>query len=114
MERDGYHVLVDLLREPGLRGRASRRLQRTALRPAHRGAGCGGCSATPSPRSCWSALTVAFAVVLSLRYYHRLAALAPPALVWTVLSAFYLVLALPLAVQLLRPAVEPGLPARSR
>ncbi|MGZ4166291.1 MAG: hypothetical protein ACXVRW_07850 [Solirubrobacteraceae bacterium] len=32
-----------------------------------------------------------------------LAKLAPPALVWTVLSAFYLVLALPLAVQLLRP-----------
>ena len=51
----------------------------------------------------WSVLTVAFAVVLSLRYYPILAKLAPPALVWTVLSAFYLVLALPLAVQLLRP-----------
>ncbi len=52
---------------------------------------------------CWSALTVAFAVLLSLRYYDRLVALAPPALVWTVLAAFYLVLALPLAAQLLRP-----------
>jgi hypothetical protein len=51
----------------------------------------------------WSVLTVVFAVVLSLRYYPVLAKLAPPALVWTVLSAFYLVLALPLAVQLLRP-----------
>ena len=51
----------------------------------------------------WSVLTVAFGVVLSLRYYHVLAKLAPAALVWTVLSAFYLVLALPLAVQLLRP-----------
>lgn len=51
----------------------------------------------------WSVLTVAFAVVLSLRYYPVLSKLAPPALVWTVLSAFYIVLALPLAVQLLRP-----------
>jgi putative peptide zinc metalloprotease protein len=102
MERDGYHVLVDLLGEPGLRRRASRRLYGLLS----------GRSAGGSDRRlliyalaslAWSALSVAFAVVLSLRYYHTLAALAPPALVWTVLSAFYIVLALPLAVQLLRP-----------
>jgi hypothetical protein len=51
----------------------------------------------------WSGLTIGFAVIMSLRYYDTLASLAPPALVWTVLSAFYLVLALPLAVALLRP-----------
>jgi hypothetical protein len=51
----------------------------------------------------WSVLTVAFAVALSLRYYDTLISLAPPALVWTVLAAFYLLLALPLAAQLLRP-----------
>ena len=42
-------------------------------------------------------------MVLSLRYYHQLVALAPEALVWTLLAAFYLVLALPLAATLLRP-----------
>lgn len=52
---------------------------------------------------CSSAVMVGFAVVISLRYYDRLSALIPPALVWTVLAAFYLVLALPLTVTLLRP-----------
>jgi putative peptide zinc metalloprotease protein len=101
MERDGYHVLVDLLREPGLRRRATRHLHEVLS----------GRGPVDSRRLLvyavaslvWSVLTVAFAVVLSLRYYPVLAKLAPPALVWTVLSAFYLVLALPLAVQLLRP-----------
>jgi putative peptide zinc metalloprotease protein len=101
MERDGYHVLVDLLLEPGLRRRATRHLHEVL-------SGHG----PPDSRRLliyavaslvWSVLTVAFAVVLSLRYYPVLAKLAPAALVWTVLSAFYLVLALPLAVQLLRP-----------
>ncbi|HEY5429264.1 MAG TPA: hypothetical protein VIK04_09110 [Solirubrobacteraceae bacterium] len=102
MERDGYHVLVDLLREPGLRRRASRRLY---------GVLSGRGDGTADRRLLiyaiaslvWSALTVAFAVILSLRYCHRLASLAPSALVGTLLSAFYLVLALPLAVVLLRP-----------
>jgi putative peptide zinc metalloprotease protein len=101
MDRDGYHVLVDLLREPGLRRRATRHLHEVLS----------GKGPADSRRLLvyaiaslvWSVLTVAFAVVLSLRYYPILAKLAPPALVWTVLSAFYLVLALPLAVQLLRP-----------
>jgi hypothetical protein len=51
----------------------------------------------------WSALTVAFAIAMSLRYYHRLVLVAPRAVVWTLLGAFYLVLALPLALTLLAP-----------
>ncbi|MGH2910338.1 MAG: hypothetical protein ACRDK8_13720 [Solirubrobacteraceae bacterium] len=51
----------------------------------------------------WSVVMVAFAVVMSLRYYDRLSRLVPPTLVWTVLAAFYLILALPLTVTLLRP-----------
>jgi putative peptide zinc metalloprotease protein len=104
LERDGYHVLVDLLGEPGLRRRASRRLAQALS---------GQRAAAPEPDGrllgyavaslAWSAITVGFAVTLSLRYYHRLALLAPPALVWTVLAAFYLLLTLPLALTLLRP-----------
>lgn len=52
---------------------------------------------------CWSALTVAFAIAMSLRFYHRLVSVAPRAVVWTLLAAFYLVLALPLAVSVLAP-----------
>ncbi|MGA9859105.1 MAG: hypothetical protein WBQ18_14670 [Solirubrobacteraceae bacterium] len=102
MERDGYHVLVDLLQRPGLRRRASARLQ-AVLSGRAVGPGDPRLLAYGVASLVWSALTVAFGVMLSLRYYHRLAALAPPALVWTVLAAFYLVLALPLAMQLLRP-----------
>lgn len=103
LERDGYHVLVDLLREPGLRRRASRRLSDVLSGRALTGQRGGHLLIYGLASLCWSALTVAFAVVLSLRYYHQLVALAPEALVWTLLAAFYLVLALPLAAQLLRP-----------
>jgi putative peptide zinc metalloprotease protein len=108
LERDGYHVLVDALREPGLRRRAAKRLTDAI-------AGVDEYEPTAGPGQprrllgygiasvCWSMVMVAFAVVMSLRYYHRLAGLIPPTLVWTVLAAFYLVLALPLAVTLLRP-----------
>ena len=107
LERDGYHVLVDALREPGLRRRAARRLTDAI-------AGTGG-DQQPTPAGpdrllgyglaslAWSMVMVAFAVVVSLRYYDRLSRLIPPTLVWTVLAAFYLVLALPLTVTLLRP-----------
>jgi putative peptide zinc metalloprotease protein len=102
MERDGYHVLVDLLREPGLRRRAFGRLH-GVLSGSDAAASGGRLLGYAIASLVWSALTVAFAVALSLRYYHRLVSLAPPALVWTVLSAFYLVLTLPLAARLLRP-----------
>lgn len=102
MERDGYHVLVDALGMPGLRRRAARRLH-AALSGRGGGAGDRALLAYGVASLVWSAVTVAFGVLMSLRYYRVLADLAPPALVWTVLCAFYLVLALPLAAGLLHP-----------
>ncbi len=77
LERDGYHVLVDLLREPGLRRRASQRLNDVLGRSRVRLAGADRLLVYGLASLCWSALTVAFAVVLSLRYYDQLVALAP-------------------------------------
>ena len=37
---------------------------------------------------CWSALTVAFAIAMSLRYYHRLISVAAHAVVLTLLAAY--------------------------
>jgi len=103
LERDGYHILTDLLGEPGLRrqsaaavaavlsGRVPRSRERRLL------------WRYGMASLCWSALTVAFAIAMSLRYYHRLVSVAPPALVWTLLAAFYIVLALPPALQLVLP-----------
>jgi putative peptide zinc metalloprotease protein len=108
LERDGYHVLVDVLREPGLRRRASKRLSDALAGTAssERADGDRRLLRYGVASLCWSALAVAFAVFMSLRYYKPLAELVPPALVWTVLSGFYLLLALPLAVQLLRPLLS--------
>ena len=102
LERDGYHVLVDLLREPGLRRRAiAGHLPRRRARPSRR-------RAAPAARlrdrlAGWSAADRRLRRGLVAALLPPSAALAPPALVWTVLAAFYLVLALPLAVTLLRP-----------
>ncbi len=111
LQRDGYHVLVDALREPGLRKRAAERVNRAIAgvpEPTTTASGSGG---TGRDRLlgygiaslAWSVVMTAFAVVMSLRYYDRLTRLMPPTLVWTVLAAFYLVLALPLTLTLLRP-----------
>jgi putative peptide zinc metalloprotease protein len=108
LQRDGYHVLVDALREPGLRRRASERLNAAIAGTTEPGEAGGGRSRDRLlgygiASLGWSLVMVAFAVVVSLRYYARLSRLIPPTLVWTVLAAFYLVLALPLTVTLLRP-----------
>jgi putative peptide zinc metalloprotease protein len=104
MERDGYHALVDLLGQPGLRRRSAvalqRRLRGGAAAAAERPLILYGAASLA-----WTAAMAGFAVLVSLRYYDRLARLAPPALVWTVLAAFYLVLVLPLGLGLLRPLV---------
>jgi putative peptide zinc metalloprotease protein len=67
LERDGYHVLADLLGAPGLRRRAAQRVREILAGRATR--------ADSEPllwryglaSLCWSALTVAFAIAMSLR-----------------------------------------------
>ncbi len=108
LERDGYHVLVDVLHEPGLRRRARRRLAELLSGRSGREPGSRRLLVYAVASLGWSAVAAAFAVVLSLRYYHRLAALVPPALVWTLLAAFYVLLVLPLAVTLVAPLLSRG------
>ena len=103
LERDGYHVLADLLRAPGLRRRAAQRVREILAGRATRADSDPLLWRYGVASLCWSALTVAFAIAMSLRYYHRLVSVAPRAVVWTLLGAFYLVLALPLALTLLGP-----------
>jgi putative peptide zinc metalloprotease protein len=103
LERDGYHVLADLLRAPGLRRRAAQRVREILAGRATRAESHPMLWRYGVASLCWSALTVAFAIAMSLRYYHRLVSVAPRALVWTLLGAFYLVLTLPLALTLLGP-----------
>lgn len=103
VERDGYQILVDLLREPGLRRRAREQLARRLS---------GGGHAADSPvlaryavfGLAWSAVAACFAAGMSLRYEPRLAQLAPEPAVWAVLAALWVAFFLPVIVVLARPA----------
>ena len=105
VERDGYQILVDLLREPGLRRRAREQLAR---RLSGRG------SATDSRLLtryavfgvAWSVLAACFAVGMSLRYEPQLAELAPEPVVWAAFAAVWVALFVPVIAVLAGPMRE--------
>jgi putative peptide zinc metalloprotease protein len=105
IDRDGYHILVDYLREPGLRARAKDQFNRRLT---------GKGRATDSPVLArysiaalgWSILAAGFAIFMSLRYEPVMSALAPGYVVWTVLGTMWLALFIPVFVVLGRPLVE--------
>jgi putative peptide zinc metalloprotease protein len=106
VERDGYHILVDLLREPGLRRRAREQLRA-------RLAGESGAPESAVLRRyslaglAWSVLGAALAVGLSLRYLPAFETLAPPPVVWTFMGAIWLTLFAPVVAMI-------GLPLLAR
>ncbi len=76
LQRDGYHILVDVLREPLLRRNA-----RYALLALG-----------------WSAIAALFAIVMSLRYRPAFEALAPGWVVWSLMAAVWAALLAPVAL----------------
>jgi len=105
LDRDGYHMLVDWLREPGLRRRARDQLDR---RLSGRGAG------TDSPvlrryalaGLAWSVAAAVFAIFLSLRYEKVAVELAPAWVVWVVLVTLWVALFVPVVWVIGRPLVR--------
>jgi putative peptide zinc metalloprotease protein len=106
LDRDGYHMLVDRLGEPGLRRRA-----RAHLAAVISGRG----RAADEPRAlliyavaglAWTVVAVAFVIVMTTRYYEVLTSLAPAEVVWGVLGAFYLLMFVPVLVMVGRPLLE--------
>jgi putative peptide zinc metalloprotease protein len=104
VERDGYHILVDVLREPGLRQRAREELRR-------RIAG-GGEAASPVIARyalfglAWSAFGALLGIAMSLRYEPAVAAFAPAPVVWPAMSAVWLALLVPVIAAVGPPALE--------
>jgi putative peptide zinc metalloprotease protein len=104
VERDGYHILVDVLREPNLRRRARVELRQRIL-------GEPGSGSTVLRRYAllglaWSVLGASVAVAMTLRYEPRLARLAPPVVVWPVMLALWGALFVPVAVAVVPPLRE--------
>ncbi len=105
IERDGYHMLVDHLREPGLRRRAREQF-------ARRLSGRGRSSDSPVLARyslwglAWTVLAGAFAIVLSLRYAPLMTAVAPKEVVYVVLGTLWVAFFIPAVVIVGRPLLD--------
>jgi putative peptide zinc metalloprotease protein len=102
IERDGYHILVDWLREPGLRRRAKEQLNRRLS---------GGGASTDSPVLAryaifglvWSCLAACFAIAFSFRYEKIFLELAPKPVVYGVMGTLWVAFFLPVIIVLGKP-----------
>jgi putative peptide zinc metalloprotease protein len=102
LERDGYHILVDVLREPGLRRRA-----REQLAQRMRGRGEAADSRVLHRYAvlsiAWTAGAALFVAVLSLRYEAPLAAAVPKPIAWLLLAGLWAALLTPVALMVAGP-----------
>jgi FHA domain len=104
LERDGYQILADVLREPSLRRRSILQLRRRLA---------GGAQASDSRVLTryalfalgWTTVAAAFAVAMSVRYEPVLATLVSPAAAWALLAALWLTLFTPV-VAIVAPALR--------
>jgi putative peptide zinc metalloprotease protein len=102
IERDGYHMLVDALDEPGLRRRAKEQLERRL-----KGEG----AATDSPVLArysvwgvvWLVVAACFAVTVTLRFKDAFLAAAPESVVYGVMGTLWAVFFLPVVFVLGKP-----------
>lgn len=105
LDRDGYHILVDWLREPGLRRRARDQFQR---RLSGRG------RSTDSPvlfrysvaGLVWGVMMGGFAIFMTLRYEPVMSSLAPKTVVWIVLGTLWVAVFIPVVVVLAKPLFQ--------
>jgi FHA domain len=105
IDRDGYHILVDYLREPGLRKRAKDQFSRR-LSGQPRGSDSRVLARYSIAGVGWSILAAGFAIFMSLHYEPILSALVPSYVVWTVLGTVWVGVFIPVFIVLGKPLVE--------
>jgi Zn-dependent protease len=106
LDRDGYHILVDVLHEPGLRRRAK---EQFARRLSGRGR-----AEDDSPVLAryslfgllWSLLAALFVIAITLRYRTALEAVTSAWIVWTVIATVWVAVFIPVVIVLGRPLVD--------
>jgi putative peptide zinc metalloprotease protein len=108
LDRDGYHIMVDALREPGLRRRSREQFQRLLSGGAAREGDSPVLTRYAIAAVVWSVLAVGFAAALSTRYYAVLEQLAPDGLVWFAFACLYLTLFVPVVYSLAKPLWRRG------
>jgi putative peptide zinc metalloprotease protein len=108
LERDGYQILVDVLRRPQLRERASEELQRR-LAGGKPGPDSIMLARYSAFRVAWLGLAGLFSVAMSLHYQARFAALVPAPVAWGVMALLWIAFFVPVTL-----ALAPVLHARVR
>jgi putative peptide zinc metalloprotease protein len=104
LDRDGYHILIDVVRQPNLRAKARTWLAaRLAGRPAE---GARALVIFSVATILWSVVTALFALGMTLRYYDVMLEFAPRELVWGLLGSFFMVLLIPLFVMAGAPLLQ--------
>ena len=105
LDRDGYNMLVDTLGEPGLRRRSKEWLAaRLSGKPGVEREWTLALYAVAA--LVWSVLGAGFAILISMRYYSRLAMLVPKTVLWAVFGGFYALLFLPVVISIGKPLFE--------
>jgi putative peptide zinc metalloprotease protein len=102
LDRDGYHILVDVLREPGLRRRAREQFARRLS---------GGATTGDSPvlaryslwGLAWSVLAALFVIAVTLRYRTVLESVTPAWIVWTVMATVWVAVFIPVVIVIGKP-----------
>jgi putative peptide zinc metalloprotease protein len=105
VERDGYHILVDVLREPGLRRRAREQLRRR-LSGERRSTDSRMLERYSIAGFAWTVMAVGFAALMSLRYEAMLERLVAPGVAHVLLGALWLLLLAPLVAMVGVPLLD--------
>jgi putative peptide zinc metalloprotease protein len=99
IERDGYNILVDFLREPRLRQRARQQFAQK-LSGTTRGEQTSSVLGRYALAGViWSVLAAVIIIIFAVRYYDRFAALIPHGLLVTLFVVFCVVLFVPVLMQ---------------
>jgi putative peptide zinc metalloprotease protein len=94
-ERDGYHMLADALRQPGLRSRARRQLGAVLSGRPRPADGSRVLTLYGAAVAAWSLVAAALAVAAADGYRSELATHMPEPVVWALLAALYACLLVP-------------------
>jgi putative peptide zinc metalloprotease protein len=104
LDRDGYHILIDVVRQPNLRTRA--RAWLAARLSGRQADGARALVIFAGATILWSIVSALFALGMTLRYYSVMLHFAPRELVWGLLGSFFMVLLIPLFVMAGAPLLQ--------
>ena len=106
LDRDGYQILVEWSREPGLKQRARAQLKQRLTGKMAAEQTSPVLARYAIAGLVWSAVGAGFVAIMSLRYQSKLAALAPHWLVTAGFVLFFIVLLLPIPIALGAPLLQ--------